>query len=95
MVAKLADLGVARIVDIQPDQLAATMTRAPGTAVYMPPEALEPNARYDTTIDVFSFGNLALYTLTQIFPDLKRSNLCQFRWLSCCSNRSRTSYCLH
>ena len=71
MVAKLADLGVARIVDIQPDQLAATMTRAPGTAVYMPPEALEPNARYDTTIDVFSFGNLALYTLTQIFPELK------------------------
>ena len=71
IVAKLADLGVARIVDLQPGQLAATMTKAPGTAVYMPPEALEPIARYDTTIDVFSFGNLALYTLTQIFPDLK------------------------
>ena len=71
MVAKLADLGVARIVDIQPGRLAATMTQAPGTAVYMPPEALEPGARYDTTIDVFSFGNLALYTLTQTFPDLK------------------------
>jgi len=71
MVAKLADLGVARIVDIQPGRLAATMTQTPGTAVYMPPEALEPNAQYDTTIDVFSFGNLALYTLTQIFPELK------------------------
>ena len=71
MVAKLADLGVARIVDIQPGRLVATMTQTPGTAVYMPPEALEPNAQYDTTIDVFSFGNLALYTLTQIFPELK------------------------
>jgi len=71
MVAKLADLGVARIVDIQPGRLAATMTQTPGTAVYMPPEALEPKPRYDTTIDVFSFGNLALYTLTQIFPELK------------------------
>ena len=71
MVAKLADLGMARIVDIQPGRLATTMTQTPGTAVYMPPEALEPNARYDTTIDVFSFGNLALYTLTQIFPELK------------------------
>ena len=71
MVAKLADLGVARIVDIHPGQLAATMIQVPGTAVYMPPEALEPNARYDSTIDVFSFGNLALYTLTQTFPELK------------------------
>ena len=71
MVAKLADLGVARIVDIQPGRLAATMSQNPGTAVYMPPEALEPNARYNTTIDVFSFGNLALYTFTQIFPEPK------------------------
>ena len=71
MVAKLADLGVARIVDIQPARLAATMTQTPGTAVYMPPEALEPKPRYDVTIDVFSFGSLALYTLTQIFPELK------------------------
>ena len=47
------------------------MTQTPGTAVYMPPEALEPKPQYDTTIDVFSFGNLALYTLTQIFPELK------------------------
>jgi len=71
MVAKLADLGVARIVDIQPGRLAATVTQTPGTAVYMPPEALEPKPRYDVTIDVFSFGSLALYTLTQIFPELK------------------------
>ena len=71
MVAKLADLGVARIVNIQPGQLATTMTQAPGTLVYMPPEALEPNAKYNAKLDIFSFGVLGLYTLTQIFPVLK------------------------
>ena len=71
MVAKLADLGVARIVDIRPGQLAASLTQAPGTIVYMPPEALEPDANYDTKLDIFSFGNLALFALTQVFPVLK------------------------
>ena len=71
MVAKLADLGVARIVDIRQGQLAASLTQAPGTIVYMPPEALEADANYDTKLDIFSFGNLALFTLTQVFPVLK------------------------
>ena len=39
MVAKIADLGVARIVPRM--RAAATMTKAPGAYVYMPPEALE------------------------------------------------------
>ena len=71
MVAKLADLGVARIVHVCPGQLAVSLTQAPGTIVYMPPEALEPDANYDTKLDIFSFGNLALFTLTQVFPVLK------------------------
>ena len=74
MVAKVADLGVARIVDIRPGQLAASLTQAPGTIVYMPPEALEPDTNYDTKLDIFSFGNLALFTLTQVFPVLKAPN---------------------
>ena len=38
MVAKIADMGNSRLVDMQPGQLAQTMTRGvPGTAVYMPP----------------------------------------------------------
>ena len=68
--AKIADLGVARMVSIQPGQLLATMTNAPGNNLYMPPEAIQEDgaARYNTTIDVFSFGVVALFTLTQIFP---------------------------
>ena len=72
MVAKIADLGVARIVNIQPDQL-ATMTQGPGNIVYMPPEAMGEHTQYNSSLDIFSFGNIALFTLTQEFvgPKLK------------------------
>ena len=67
MVAKIADMGMARIM---PDKNAATMTKQPGASVYMPPEALED--RYDTAIDLFSLGVVAMFLLTQEFPkDLK------------------------
>ena len=69
MVAKIADMGNSRLVDMQPGQLAQTMTRAvPGTAVYMPPEAFELPPKYGSELDVFSFGHLALFTATQQFP---------------------------
>ena len=72
MVAKIADLGVARIVNVQPDQL-ATMTQGPGNIVYMPPEAMGEHTQYNSSLDIFSFGNIALFTLTQVFigPKLK------------------------
>ena len=64
--AKLADLGMARIV---PRLRVSTMTKAPGASIYMPPEALEDKSRYDVTIDIFSLGVLAIFTLSQMFPD--------------------------
>ena len=64
--AKLADLGMARIV---PRLRVSTMTKAPGASIYMPPEALEDKSRYDVTIDIFSLGILAIFTLSQMFPD--------------------------
>ena len=66
LVCKLADLGTARIV---PNEIFATMTQAPGTAIYMPPEALLAKTRYDTAIDLFSFGVLSIFTLSQQFPE--------------------------
>ena len=75
MVAKIADLGVARIVPRM--RAAATMTKGPGAGVYMPPEALESKpgkenedkkSKYDASIDVFSFGVVAIFTLCQTFP---------------------------
>ena len=70
MVAKIADLGNSRIINVRPSQL-MTMTKNPGNMWYMPPEAQEDTLKYSTSIDVFSFGNLALFTLTQEFPYVK------------------------
>ena len=77
LAAKIADLGVARMVNIQPGQLAATMTAGPGNNLYMPPETVQEEGatRYNTAIDIFSFGVVSLFTLTQTFPkDLKPPN---------------------
>ena len=72
VVAKIADLGVARIVPRM--RAAATMTKAPGASVYMPPEAVAPSAsnagksKYDASIDVFSLGVVTIFTLGETFP---------------------------
>ena len=69
MRAKIADFGVARILDLRPGSR-TTMTQAPGNFTYMPLEALCTKPTYDMKIDIFSFGHLALFTLTQVFPNL-------------------------
>ena len=69
MRAKIADFGVARILGLRPGSR-TTMTQAPGNFTYMPPEALCTKPIYDMKIDIFSFGHLALFTLTQVFPNL-------------------------
>ena len=72
MVAKIADMGMARIVPRT--ALSVTMTKAPGAAVYMPPEATAPatsdteKSKYDASIDIFSFGVVAIFTIGEIFP---------------------------
>ena len=66
MVAKISDLGNARIVNFQPGQLARTLSRIPGTMVYMAPEVSEATSRYGTSLDCFSFGHLSLFTITQV-----------------------------
>ena len=66
MVAKISDLGNSRIVDFRSGQLARTLSRIPGTMVYMPPEAFDETSRYGTRLDIFSLGHLALFTVTQV-----------------------------
>ena len=66
------DLGVARIVPRM--RAAATMTKGPGALVYMPPEATAPaqsnteKSKYDASIDIFSLGVIAIFTISEIFP---------------------------
>ena len=68
LVAKIADFGVARIID--PQHLSRTLTCIPGAGVYMPPEAAqsEDALTYSSKLDVFSFGVLLLFVVTQEFP---------------------------
>lgn len=72
MVAKIADLGNSRIINAGLDQL-MTMTKTPGNVCYMPPEALEEHSQYNKSIDIFSLGNLTLFTLTEAFPKVKNA----------------------
>ena len=67
--AKIADLGVSKLVDHHLHR-AATRTACPGTLAYMPPEALTDKPKYDTPLDVFSFGQLSLYVALQQFPQV-------------------------
>ena len=66
LVAKITDMGNSRIIDIRPGQLARTLSKLPGTLVYMPPEALDETHRYGPSLDIFSFGHLILYSVTQV-----------------------------
>ena len=66
LAAKITDLGNSRIVNIQPGQLAQTLSRNPGTLVYMPPEALTAASRYGPSLDVFSFGHLGIFVGLQV-----------------------------
>ena len=67
MRAELADLGTSKLLKFEP--LTSTMyTKCPGTLGIMPPEALQPAPKYDTKLDVFSFGTLIIHTVNQDFP---------------------------
>ena len=63
--AKIADFGNARIMDLDPEVTPETFTSLPGTREYMPPEAEGGSAKYDPSLDVFSFGHLSLFTIIQ------------------------------
>ena len=63
--AKITDFGNSRILDLDPNATPGTMTSLPGTLDYMPPEAMGGSVTYDPSLDVFSFGHLALFTLIQ------------------------------
>ena len=68
MTAKISDLGVARIFKLTPLQV-SRMTQNPGTAAYMPPEVMIADPKYDTSIDIFSYGILMMHVLSGRWPE--------------------------
>ena len=67
-VAKIADLGVAKMVQADSKRTKTHLTKLPGTVDFMPPEAFEDNPHYNTSSDVFSYGVVVLYTVNGTWP---------------------------
>ena len=64
--AKVTDFGMTQLYNLNPYR---TNTMCPGTAVYMPPEALQGHPEYSEKIDCFSFGVIVLQVLTRQYPN--------------------------
>ena len=64
-VAKISDLGVAKVIKADSRK---TMTKAPGTVDFMPPEAFAKSPVYGPSMDVFSFAGIILHTFNQQWP---------------------------
>ena len=65
LVAKITDFGMAKLVD--PSKI-ISLSKQPGTPVFMPPEALHDHSKYNSSIDVFSFGCVMIHLMVQEFP---------------------------
>ena len=70
--AKVADFGASRAIHIR---YPGKLTTAPGATDYMPPEALGKYPKYNSALDVFSFGHLSLYLVNSEYPALQDPSL--------------------
>ena len=70
MTAKISDLGVARILNLTPQQVSRMqMSATPGTPTFMPPEVMVANPVYNTSVDEFSYGILMIHIFSGRWPE--------------------------
>ena len=67
-VAKIGDLGVAKVVKADSKATKSILTKVPGTQDFMPPECLVDNPKYDTSLDIFSYAGIVLHVVNQEWP---------------------------
>ena len=67
-VAKISDLGVAKVIKADSKMTKSKLTQAPGCADFMPPEALESSPKYSVCLDIFSYGGIVLHVVNQEWP---------------------------
>ena len=67
-VAKISDLGVAKVVKADSRATQTMLTKAPGTLDFMPPESLGEMPNYDTSLDIFSYAGIVLHVVNQEWP---------------------------
>ena len=69
LVAKIGDLGVAKVIRAGNKNTKVKLMQTPGMLDFMPPEILEENdVVYATAVDVFSFGCVALHVFSKYWP---------------------------
>ena len=66
MTAKIADLGVAKILDVTP--LQSSQTGTPGTPAFMPPEVMVDQPNYNASVDCFSYGIMMIHIFSGKWP---------------------------
>lgn len=67
-VAKISDLGMAKVIKAGTKSTKSKFTKAPGTTDFMPPEALVDDPVYSTSLDIFSYGGLIFHVVNQEWP---------------------------
>ena len=70
-VTKVSDFGMSRAVN---PSIISRKTSIKGTLAFMAPEALNVPPRYNEKLDVFSFGNVLICTLTHEWPNPSSPN---------------------
>ena len=69
LIAKIADLGVAKVVkQSNYSKSKGYLTRAPGTIIFMPHEALQATSDYSKPVDVFSLACVTLHVMSSQWP---------------------------
>ena len=69
--AKVTDFGMSKLSEMHPHM--TPLTKCPGTAAYMAPEALQDEPVYSPKLDVFQAGVLMIQIITRKFPDPDRA----------------------
>ena len=67
-VAKISDLGVAKVVQADSGATQTMLTKAPGTVDFMPPESFGEIPNYDTSLDIFAYAGIVLHVINQEWP---------------------------
>ena len=65
-VTKLTDFGMSRVIN---PSVISRKSSVKGTPAFMSPEALQKPPRYNEKLDIFSFGNIILSTITHEWPE--------------------------
>ena len=89
-VTKVSDFGMSRAIN--PSAL-TRKSSIKGTLAFMAPEALLKVPKYNTKLDVFSFSNVVISTLTHEWPDPEAPNKYEGDQLIALSELQRREHC--